>query len=67
MRRRPRRETVLRCPHCLSPDVLTEVTLFSGARYHCKKCGYQGAVILEEDADSVSAPPTTAPPSSEGT
>lgn len=61
MRRRPRRETVLRCPHCLSPDVLTEVTLFSGARYHCKRCGYQGAVILEEDAAAVVAPPTNPP------
>lgn len=40
---------MLRCPKCLSTEVLRDSTLFTGAEYYCKKCHYQGRLILEED------------------
>ncbi|MFH1332168.1 MAG: hypothetical protein ABIH63_02685 [archaeon] len=39
---------VLKCPKCKSEDI----TLYMGAhfgKYICKKCGYIGALILEEE------------------
>jgi transposase-like protein len=40
---------VLRCPRCLSYEITSQAIIFSGAQYICKSCGYQGALILEED------------------
>jgi transposase-like protein len=46
-------ETVLVCPHCLGTD-LKIVGGWMGQKYLCRKCGYQGALILEMDAEDVS-------------
>ena len=38
------------CPNCRS----TEINYYAGAltgQYHCEKCGYMGAIILEKDVD----------------
>jgi hypothetical protein len=49
VQRRPRPKTLLRCPKCLSYEITRESTLFTGAPYLCRKCGYQGMLILEEE------------------
>jgi transposase-like protein len=49
VKRRPKPTTVLRCPQCLSYDIASQAILFSGSQYTCRSCGYQGALILEED------------------
>jgi transposase-like protein len=49
VRNRPRPKTILRCPRCLSYEVTSQAILFSGPQYTCRSCGYQGALILEED------------------
>tara|TARA_Y100000310_G_scaffold141993_1_gene141420 strand:- start:2545 stop:2718 length:174 start_codon:yes stop_codon:yes gene_type:complete len=39
---------VKRCPKCAS----NKINLFAGAitgQYNCKKCGYVGVIIIEED------------------
>jgi hypothetical protein len=56
-RHRPRTETIRRCPMCHSPEILTDVTIFTGALYTCKRCGYRGPLILEEDVPSSGGPP----------
>ncbi len=55
-RHRPTPERILRCPQCRSTDVFTDVTMFSGALYTCKQCGYKGPFILEEDVPSQPPP-----------
>ena len=44
-------KSIKRCPVCGS----TQITLYMGGttgyRYQCKKCGYVGALIIEEDLD----------------
>jgi hypothetical protein len=42
---------------CHSPEILTDVTIFTGALYTCKRCGYRGPLILEEDVPSSGGPP----------
>lgn len=43
--------SILRCPMCSSADIFYENALLTGYQYHCKKCGYVGALVLEEDYD----------------
>ncbi|MCD4666346.1 hypothetical protein K8R47_00885 [archaeon] len=41
-------KTILKCPVCRSSDII----LYMGGQmgqYECKKCGYVGALIIEED------------------
>ncbi|MDE1820552.1 MAG: TFIIB-type zinc ribbon-containing protein [Euryarchaeota archaeon] len=50
VRRRPRGPSILLCPKCLSPEVDRDPLLFGGTRYRCRRCGYEGALVLEKDA-----------------
>lgn len=45
----PRR--VLTCPQCGSADLYYEAALITGYKYHCKKCGYIGAFVVEKDLE----------------
>ena len=44
-----RKETVLRCPQCGSTDVTYELGLITGYKYHCKKCQYVGALVIQDE------------------
>jgi predicted RNA-binding Zn-ribbon protein involved in translation (DUF1610 family) len=46
-----RKRKVLVCPQCGSSEVYYENALITGYKYHCNKCQYIGALILEKDAD----------------
>lgn len=52
--RRPRR--VLTCPQCGSADLYYEAALITGYKYHCKKCDYIGAFVVEKDVDDDADP-----------
>lgn len=56
-RHRPRPKTVLRCPRCLSYEITSLALVFSGSQYVCRKCGYEGALVLEEDAPEAPVEP----------
>ena len=45
------KQSVKRCPQCGSSDIIYENALVTGYKYHCKKCDYIGALVLEEDYD----------------
>jgi len=45
------RVTVLTCPQCGSADLYYEAALITGYKYHCKKCGYIGAFVIEKDIE----------------
>lgn len=47
--KRPRR--VLTCPECGSADMYYEAALITGYKYHCKRCGYIGAFVIEKDME----------------
>lgn len=36
----------LRCPTCGSADFVPELAGLIGARYHCKACGFRGALAV---------------------
>jgi predicted RNA-binding Zn-ribbon protein involved in translation (DUF1610 family) len=44
-------KTVLTCPQCGSADLYYETALITGYKYHCKKCGYIGAFVIEKDME----------------
>ena len=44
-------KSVLTCPHCGSSDLYYEAALITGYKYHCKKCGYIGAFVIERDVE----------------
>ena len=44
-------KTILTCPRCGSSDIYYENAMITGIVYHCKKCDYVGALILEQDVD----------------
>jgi len=44
---------VLTCPQCGSPDLYYETALITGYKYHCKRCGYIGAFVIERDMEDV--------------
>lgn len=41
--------TVQTCPECGSDDLYYEAGFNTGYKYHCKKCDYIGAFIIEKD------------------
>jgi predicted RNA-binding Zn-ribbon protein involved in translation (DUF1610 family) len=43
--------TVLTCPQCGSADLYYETALITGYKYHCKKCNYIGAFVIEKDVE----------------
>jgi transposase-like protein len=47
--RRRTLKTVLTCPQCGSADLYYETGLITGYKYHCKKCNYIGAFVIEKD------------------
>jgi len=49
--RKAKRKSVLTCPQCGSSDLYYEAALITGYKYHCKKCGYIGAFVIEKDLD----------------
>ncbi len=42
---------VLTCPQCGSADLYYENALITGYKYHCKKCGYIGAFVIEKQIE----------------
>jgi hypothetical protein len=38
----------LTCPECGSHDLYYEAALHTGRKYHCKRCDYIGALVIEE-------------------
>ena len=40
---------VLTCPHCGSADMYYEAGLVTGYKYHCNKCDYVGAFVIEKE------------------
>ena len=46
-----KRRKVLTCPQCGSADLYYEAGLITGYKYHCKKCNYIGAFVIEKDID----------------
>ena len=51
MFKRTRPKTVLTCPQCGSADLYYENALITGYKYHCKKCNYIGAFVIEKDIE----------------
>jgi predicted RNA-binding Zn-ribbon protein involved in translation (DUF1610 family) len=49
--RRKQPKTVLTCPQCGSADLYYETALITGYKYHCKKCNYIGAFVIEKDIE----------------
>lgn len=50
-RRKQHRQSVITCPQCGSADLYYEAALITGYKYHCKKCGYIGAFVIEKDLE----------------
>ncbi|MEW5936398.1 MAG: hypothetical protein AB1665_01075 [Candidatus Thermoplasmatota archaeon] len=46
-----KKRTVLTCPHCGSSDLYYEAGLVTGYKYHCKRCHYIGALVLEKKVE----------------
>jgi tRNA(Ile2) C34 agmatinyltransferase TiaS len=44
---------MLCCPRCRSLSIYVESGGYTGNIYHCKKCGYRGALVLEIDEDEI--------------
>ncbi|KUK70265.1 MAG: Uncharacterized protein XD88_0763 [Methanocalculus sp. 52_23] len=40
-----------RCPQCGSSDLFQIAGGYLGSEYHCKRCGYRGAFIVESDEE----------------
>jgi len=51
LKAKKRRQSVLTCPQCGSADLYYEAALITGYKYHCKKCNYIGAFVVEKDLD----------------
>ena len=43
----------LTCPQCGSADLYYENALITGYKYHCKKCNYIGAFVIEREMDEI--------------
>jgi len=39
---------IKKCPRCKSTRIVLEAGFITG-NYHCRKCGYIGPIVLEED------------------
>jgi hypothetical protein len=44
---------MLCCPRCRSLSIYVETGGYTGNIYHCKKCGYRGALVLEIDEGEI--------------
>jgi predicted RNA-binding Zn-ribbon protein involved in translation (DUF1610 family) len=45
------KKRVLTCPECGSADLYYENALITGYKYHCKKCQYIGAFVIEKEIE----------------
>jgi len=43
------------CPVCGSSDIYYEAGGYAGKLYHCKRCGYVGALVVEADSAMIEA------------
>lgn len=52
-----------RCPQCGSNDLFQTVGGYIGSEWRCKRCGYQGAFVVEseEEMPHPEAPKTESP------
>jgi predicted RNA-binding Zn-ribbon protein involved in translation (DUF1610 family) len=41
------------CPVCGNTDIYYEVGGYAGTVYHCKKCGYIGAFVVEANEEMI--------------
>jgi len=41
---------IKKCPKCTSSDIILDTGGQTG-KYSCKKCGYVGVLVVEEDVD----------------
>ncbi len=46
-----KKRKVLTCPQCGSADLYYEAALITGYKYHCKKCNYIGAFVVEKEIE----------------
>ena len=46
-----KRKKFLTCPDCGSADLYYETGLITGYKYHCKKCNYIGALVIEKEVE----------------
>ncbi|UCE92536.1 MAG: hypothetical protein JSV90_00510 [Methanobacteriota archaeon] len=51
MKSKEKKHSVLTCPQCGSADLYYEAALITGYKYHCKKCNYIGAFVVEKDIE----------------
>ena len=51
LKAKKRKLSVLTCPQCGSADLYYEAALITGYKYHCKKCNYIGAFVVEKEID----------------
>ena len=51
MKSREGKRTRLKCPQCGGDDLYYEAGLMTGYKYHCKRCDYIGAFVIEEDVE----------------
>jgi transposase-like protein len=42
---------MIRCPVCRSTDIYRLVGGYIGEIYRCKRCGYSGSLVIEEDEE----------------
>ncbi|NYT11065.1 MAG: hypothetical protein GKC03_00760 [Methanomassiliicoccales archaeon] len=41
------------CPMCGSPYLYYEAGMVTGQKYHCKRCGYIGSLVIETDEEDL--------------
>jgi DNA-directed RNA polymerase subunit RPC12/RpoP len=52
MREEMKKVKVNTCPQCGSHKVFYEAGLVTGYKYHCKRCNYIGAFIIEKEIET---------------
>ena len=45
------KKKIQRCPKCKSANTLMYYAAALTGAYRCKKCGYLGSIVLEEDVE----------------
>jgi transposase-like protein len=47
---------MIRCPVCRSTEIYRLVGGYIGEIYRCKRCGYSGSLVIEEDEEHEEKP-----------
>ena len=42
---------ILLCPQCGGNELYYENAMITGYKYHCKRCDYIGALVIEQDLE----------------